>query len=456
MPSKEWRWLMRKNGLKKKAGMILTGGLLLSSVLPSMVLTSCNSVIHYGEYRKEYKLAELEQIKENSFLPLNEIPYPDTDLKEGSVSQDYVSALKDFTYQVSKAQDSFSYAPLNLYNVLDTICHGAKEDIQEKLNTLLGLDKEKRLEEYHHLYPLDFYQNDQGILQMFESMYFQNGFEVSPDFLSSLTSRYAEAYQTDLQDEESQKRICSWVDEKTAEKDYVSPRDLGIEKDTCALLLSTLHFEGKWFSKYIHDNTYQENFYTKENEVREIMYMKHTAFGEVYDYGSYYSVYDRYQNGEKIQFLISKDRRENTFDLIKDVNFYKESEDKEELVRDPIVVSLSVPKFDVSASTDFLPVLDKLGLSKLSDETCRPLNSMFTNLMKDDSVYLSMLKQKNRISFTEDGTTFKSLTSGGFGNKSTAYMDTLELRLDHPFVYTVYDRFGLPIYTSRLEDFDRI
>lgn len=444
---------MKRNGWKKKTMMFLSGGLFPSSMLSSLVLTSCDSVVKYDQYRKEYQLAELEQIKENSFLPLNEITYPDTTLKEGSVSEDYVSAVKDFTYQVSRAQDSFSYAPLNLYNVLDTISYATKEDTGEKLESLLGLDKGKRLEEYHHLYPLDFYRNDQGILQMFESIYFQSGFEVSPDFLSSLTSRYAEAYQTDLQNEESKKRICSWVDEKVAEKDYISPSDLGIEEDTCALLLSTLHFEGKWFSKYIHDNTYQENFYTKENEVREINYMKHTAFGEVYDYGDYYSVYDRYENGEKIQFLISKDRRENTYDLIKDVNFYKEIPDKKISDSQPIVVSLSVPKFDATASTDFLPVLDKLGLSKLSDETCHPLNAMFTNIMEDDSVYLSMLKQKNRISFTEDGTTFKSLTSAGFGSKTTAFMDTLELRLDHPFVYTVYDRFGLPIYTSRVEDF---
>lgn len=443
---------MERHGFGKKVGVLLSGGLLLTSLLSGLLLTSCSSSTAYFEKKKAYSKKELYQIKENSFTSLNDFALPSDSLKEGSVSSSYVSAVKDFAFQVSKAQDSFSYAPLNLYNTLDSLSDVAKDTCLEKLDSLLGLDKKTRLEAYQNLYPLDFYMNESGILKMYQSMYFQSGYEVNSAFVSSLADRFTMAYQCDLHNTDNQTRICDWIDETMDEKNFIRKDNLEINEDSMALLVSTLRFDGKWHSRYLSDDSYEESFYNQDGKTAKVNYMKHSAFSTIYDYGDYFSVYDRYQNGETIQFLVSKDKKDLTWDLIKDVNFYKEDETKK--MEGERVVSLSVPKFDVTATTDFLPVLNRLGLSELKNKDSHALDDMFDNLDSKDSVYLSMLKQKNVTTFSEDGTMIKSATIAGVGKNSVdSYIDTLELRLDHPFVYTVYDRAGIPIYTARVDCF---
>lgn len=443
---------MERHGFGKKVGVLLSGGLLLTSLLSGLLLTSCSSSTAYFEKKKAYSKKELYQIKENSFTSLNDFALPSDSLKEGSVSSSYVSAVKDFAFQVSKAQDSFSYAPLNLYNTLDSLSDVAKDTCLEKLDSLLGLDKKTRLEAYQNLYPLDFYMNESGILKMYQSMYFQSGYEVNSAFVSSLADRFTMAYQCDLHNTDNQTRICDWIDETMDEKNFIRKDNLEINEDSMALLVSTLRFDGKWHSRYLSDDSYEESFYNQDGKTAKVNYMKHSAFSTIYDYGDYFSVYDRYQNGETIQFLVSKDKKDLTWDLIKDVNFYKEDETKK--MEGERVVSLSVPKFDVTATTDFLPVLNRLGLSELKNKDSHALDDMFDNLDSKDSVYLSMLKQKNVTTFSEDGTMIKSATIAGVGKNSVdSYIDTLELRLDHPFVYTVYDWAGIPIYTARVDCF---
>lgn len=92
---------------KKKFCILLSGGLLLTSLLSGMLLTSCNISTTYFEKKKAYSRQELNQIKENSFTSLNDFAFPSDSLKEGSVSSSYISAVKDFAFQVSKAQDPF-------------------------------------------------------------------------------------------------------------------------------------------------------------------------------------------------------------------------------------------------------------------------------------------------------------------------------------------------------------
>ena len=87
-----------------------------------------------------------------------------------------------------------------------------------------------------------------------------------------------------------------------------------------------------------------------------------------------------------------------------------------------------------------------MGLNELFDSNSQSLNHAFKNV-EDSSIYLKWVKQKNAISFHEDGTTIRSLTFSMGAAKSAAPMvDVLEVKLDQPFIYIIYDSNDLPLY----------
>jgi serine protease inhibitor len=77
------------------------------------------------------------------------------------------------------------------------------------------------------------------------------------------------------------------------------------------------------------------------------------------------------------------------------------------------------------------------------------LGNIYTD--EADPIFISECKQKNKVSFNEDGTTIKSVTWTGFGAGSAGPMpDGIEVQLNQPFIYVIYDENDLPLYVGNV------
>lgn len=434
--------------MKKRYWLIplITGGVILVAIaaVPLSVLLQIKS--NQKEMKKSFTLRELEEISENSFMSLNDVKYPETNIKDIKIDEDYKNSILDFTYLFTSNMDNFSYSPLNLYFAYDTLSWGSDDaELTNKWNNVLGLNREKRDIGLKDLYKADFYLNDDGTLQLYQGLFFNKNYSANSVLISTLTERYCEAYSVDFTSKEGTSRMLSWIDEKIDEKNFINMSDLEIDAETMAYQFNTLYFRAKWSTKYNKNNTKNDLFYTSDGESYEVPFMKHTINTMVYEYDTYYSFYDYYKNGESVQYLIAKDDNSNISDLIKGTNFYKETK-----VAKESIVEITMPKFTEEEMSDFIPTLKKVGLEDVVDPKVPALNNMFSSLSKDKNVYLAMSKQKNKVTFDEDGTIVKSLAWQTYGNKATAPLDYYNFKLNHPFIYTIYDRYGLPIYTSKV------
>lgn len=433
---------------KKKLWLIplIASGVVIIAIaaIPLSILLQVKS--NQKELKKSFSLREINQIKEESFYPLNEVKYPSAELKEITLDEDYKNSILDFTHRFTSTMDQFSYSPLNLYFAYDTLSWGSDDaSLSNKWNNVLGLTKEKRNEELKKLYPSDFYLNENGSLQLYQGLFMKKSFTPNNSLIATMAERYCEAYSVDFSSDKGVKKMLTWIDEKLDEKDFIKTEELNIKQETAAFLFNTLYFRSKWSTKYNKSNTTKGSFYSTDEEQKNIPFMKHKIYTDIYEYDGYYSFYDYYKNGEKIQYLISKDDNVNIDKVVKGNNFYKETKDKK-----TGVVDLSMPKFTDNSMTDFAPSLKEVGLGDLFDPTKPSLNNFFNNLDEGENIYLMMSKQKNKVTFDEDGTVVKSLGIQSYGSKATAPMDYYNFTLNHPFIYTIYDRNGLPIYTSKV------
>ena len=450
---------LRFKKMIKVVSLSLVTCLVLVVAVPLIVFVAAFTDIdeHGKLINKNYTINEVKMIESSSFKKLNEVVYPSIAADKGLTLDDsYIHAVKDFSYNVYSNLDynkeNMSFSPFGLYSNLSIMAACSNiETVNEEFNSLLGLNNEKRKENYKKAYVNDYFVNEHGTLQMYNGLFTDSKYEINNNLLNELTDLYVEAYSLDFSSDKDVDKMLSWVDQKVDEDKFIEKKDLEIDEYTSLLLMSTLYFDNKWATMFSNDDTYASTFKTLDNKEITVDYMKHSYFGKVYRYEKYDSFYDYYKNGCKVQYITPRSDiqvDENIYKLLDGINFLDE---KEENVNDEVIINLSVPKFNSSSFVDFSEVLKGLGLISPFNKDGKSFNNIFTNLNDADSIFLKYVKQKNVISFNEDGTTIKSVSFGGFGASSAAPMTTLTVRLDRPFVYVIYDPSGLPIYIGNVD-----
>ena len=104
---------------------------------------------------------------------------------------------------------------------------------------------------------------------------------------------------------------------------------------------------------------------------------------------------------------------------------------------------------------DLKPSLGNLGFEDAFD---RSINS-FDKVIKENptekyNVYLQNIKQRNEIEFNENGTIVRSLATASFGAGSAGVteMNTVEVKLNQPFIYIIKDINGSPIFVGHVDN----
>ena len=413
-------------------------------------------------YKKTYVQSELKQIEKNSFKKLNDINYPDGKKGEYKVSKDYYDSIIEFSNKLYPflEEENSSFSPLNLYMNLNILSLASNNNIViEALDNLLGMTKETRAPDFVNAYKNDYFYNDYGTIQMYNGYFATNKYDVNNTFINNLTKHYTEAYQVDFNSSAAVNKILNWIDQKVQDKNFLSREDLNISDDTAFLLMSTFYFRNNWNNPFINQNTKEDKFYL-DNEIEiNVPYLRHSYYGEYYDYGDYISCYDYFKNGQKIKYIISKgDTSNNTFELVKNKNIFQDDENKKNMSSEDglnPIINLKMPKFESEYMIDFSQILKDNGLAYLFDELSCSFNDAFTNLPDDISIYLDYVKQKNLVSFNEEGTMVKSVTVSS-GNMATTskptIVDTIDVNLNRPFIYIIYDTNDLPIFVGNLHN----
>ena len=120
------------------------------------------------------------------------------------------------------------------------------------------------------------------------------------------------------------------------------------------------------------------------------------------------------------------------------------------------MVNLSTPKFLAKSDVDFQKSLENLGFGDIYTPNIDSFKNAFDDEKLDDyNIYLQKIKQKNEVEFNEDGSIVKSVTMASFGNGGKAAPmenDTLNVKLNQPFIYIIRDINGTPIFVGHVDN----
>ena len=418
-------------------------------------------------YRRFYSMNETSLAEANTVRKLNLVGYPNQERPTKSIlDENEKNAYGNFsnaTYHGlvdSSKKDNMSYAVVGLYSMLNELEEAtSNDDLNARLNELLGQDKEGRKTLYRKIMRANSFSKDTSSIQLKNAAFFHNEYRYSQAYVDTLSNMYCEAYQLDFAKDAG--KIVEWVNKAVDSQGFIDENYLNIDSESQLYLLSTLFFKNAWMSKYLSENNIVDDFFLENGSAVKTTYMSHTYYdSRYYDYGSYISFRDYYQNGNaSVTYIVPKDAKDNIYDLTKNENIFIDKEENkieaEEYSR--FKINLKTPKFAFKTDIDFENALKHLGFADIFNKTVNSFGNAFDdeNLAKDNlNIYLQQMKQRNEVEFNEDGSIVKSLSLSGLGAGSAAPMknNTLDVELNQPFIYIIRDINDTPIFVGHVDN----
>lgn len=456
-----------------KLGLIVTAVVIVGviAVPASAILFSSLEIKESVKaYNRHYSLNEIRIAESNTFKKLNTVSYPDGSApspirttEEESKAYNNFSNLTYHSLVDTSKKDNMSYSVVGLYSVINEMTNAtSREELKEKLNTLLGLNESSRVTFYDKVMKANSFASDGSTIQLKNSAFFNNEFNYNQEFVNSLTKLYCEAYQINFESEAS--KMVEWVNQAVNSNGFIDEKFLEMNDETQLYLLSTLYFKNGWENKYLSDQNIKDDFYLSSDKTVKATYMNHSYLTQFYyDYGSYISVTDYYfSRRASVTYLVPKKVEDNIFDLTKEMNIFEEKEENKVISFDeyngnkPITINLTTPKFVSKSDIDFKACLTNLGFEDIFDRDIDSFKNAFDDeKLEDYNVYIQKIKQKNEVEFNEDGSIVKSVTMASFGAAGSAgpiYSDTLDVKLNQPFIYIIRDINGTPIFVGHVDN----
>lgn len=452
----------RKNVFKVLAVCLIVGILAIPASAFISIFVSVDETFKHSKVK--YTLHELKHIESESFIKINDVSYPDEKVKNNDIDDNFIQSIIDFTndiYNESLVENkNYSFSPITLYSNLAILSLASNDiNINNKFDSLLNCDKITRTKNYKKMFENNFFAHKSGTTQMYNGLFLNDKYDINSNFINGLVDYYCQAYKLNFSNPNDIEKMLEWVDEKVLQDNYIDQKDLNLNEYSAMYLFSTLYFNNSWAYKFNKKDTVEKPFILSNQSSVNANYMYHEYLVDyIYDYGDYISFYDYYSAGTySIKYIVPKSTNDNIYDLIKGKNILIDAEENKILPSsevDFLSIKLSVPKFESNMLVDFTKPLINLGMGELFDKNARCFNDAFVSLDNETSIYLDFIKQKNNISFNEDGTVIKSVTFSGLRatNAGPISVDTYEINLNQPFVYIIYDKDSIPIYLGHLDN----
>jgi serpin B len=351
----------------------------------------------------------------------------------------------DFLYQfmnkTAKAlfleEENYIYSPISLYMALAMLAEGAEgETLSEILSLLEVEDLGPMRTDMKSVYEHNHYANEYGTAQMANSIWIRYDLPVKEEYLDILANQYfAEAYGTEF-DETGKENIIKWINTNTHDLLELTKDNYPLSSDLALLLLNTIYFDNKWDTEFLKSNNYLDDF---DEIVSDVEYMKHTVSSRYYQGTDYEIVYDFFKNGNSIQYILPATSSSVDSLLQSDILT---------LVIDDyagVEATISVPKFSTRSSYQLNDTLIDMGCGR-----------MFTDFadfskLSDHPLLVSFVKQDAGIILSEEGV--KAAAVSGIGmTESVAATNRVDIVLNRPFIYVIYDSDEVPLFVGVLNN----
>lgn len=331
------------------------------------------------------------------------------------------------------------WSPINAYIALAMTAELTGGETRQEVLDVLGVSNLSDLRlRMSAVWETIYEDNGKEISVLANSLWLDNDVDYEQEVMDVLAYYYyASVYQGDLGSDRTNRDIANWLNNQTGGflKDRSGKVDL--IPNSMLALVSTIYFQSQWYDQFDSKDNTQEMFHAVSGDVECTFMNADLRHMNYYWAGDYGAVQLFLENGSYMWFILP-DEDKTVDDVLSGgdyMNMITQNGEFPDENHKWMKVNLSVPQFDVSASTDLKAGLQSMGLTKIFE----PLGNDFSpSIDSEIPVYLDSINQDTRVVIDEEGVTAASYILLEFGAGAAMPPDEIiDFVLDRPFVFAI-------------------
>lgn len=283
-------------------------------------------------------------------------------------------------------------------------------------------------------------------LDIANSIWYRQGFEIEPPFLATNQDYYnAEIRGLDFGSPDSKDIINGWVEDQTNQK--IKNLISEISPDDIMFLINAIYFKGAWKIKFDSNATKEQNFYLKDGTSKEVamMHLTDTIFYQSNDL--FQAIQLEYGSGNYAMVVLLPKPDKTCNDILDQMSPSKWNSWMAGFEAQNVVVSL--PSFKFGYEIKLNEILSAMGMRIAFDEN----QADFTRINHNGGLYINYVKHKAYLEVNEDGTEAAAATVVAIAFTSAGMDNNTYFTANKPFLFTIIERStGSIVFLGRLTD----
>lgn len=382
----------------------------IGAVMLAILVSSCSQDIVSPEFDYNLKSAEVIETNNEFGLELLRTVFDATDAPNVMISPASVSIALGMAYNGAEDTTRDAFEEVLNYEGLtrDEVNEITKELIHVLLTNVNG-----------------------NLLEIANSMWYDEGFPVEPEFIS-LNSHYydAEVNEINFGGADAVSAINDWVNDKTHGK--IEEIIDAIDPAVMMILINAIYFNCVWEVEFDPDNTQQANFYNEDGSLfGKVDMMELESEFKVANMQSFSAVELPYKNGKFSMFLFLPTEEGSVDQLVQEldggtwknwIDSFTEQED----------FTVYMPRFEFEFERSLAEDLKGMGLDIAFTE-----EADFSGISPID-LYIADVIHKTYIKVNEEGTEAAAVTA--IVMETTSIGPISQIRLDRPFLFAITEK----------------
>ena len=337
-------------------------------------------------------------------------------------------------------------SPSSLYLAMSSLAYLSDGTTRFQIMNLLGVDKIGKLQKnIESLWNSQFYQTYNTTCLMGSSLWFSSLLSMSEEAMAKVSENYyTSCYIGTPGGSTFTRSYRDWLSSMSGNLFGEELEQVTFPEDMLLTSSSTLFYKAAWKEGFPDSSFKEHSFYTATTEVyvymmdmnKEYPYHQDVTFG---------AAGIELADGAMMWLLLPAEGVSPT-DLASDPAVLAWLNDPS---YDQRLMSIHIPRFDVSGYTDFKDILPDLGVS----EMFRSNKSNFTGVYKElKKCAVSRVDQRVRVLLYENGIVNAPVPQATAQSQDRVPENTLKFYLNRPFMFALRDADGTLIYVGIIND----
>ena len=378
-----------------------------------------------------------------------------------SAAGEFAPGVKAFMEKTARAMledasgENSVYSPLSLYMALGMLAEVTDTTTRQQILDLLGSDDiEQQREAAKAIFASSYLDNEHGKSLLAASVWMDRSYDFNMETMQRLAdSYYASSFKGDPGSDAMNKLLRKWLNDQTYGelKEFVDNEK--ISSDCRLALVSSLYMSVKWRDAFSEQATAPAVFHAEKGGVTAD-FMHGELFGAAYFEGERFTAAAQPAlTGQTMWYVLPREGVTLT-ELASDAELMEFlAMDGAARSSDPrcrtVRLTLSVPKFDVSKSTDLIEMLRSLGVT----EALLPGGDFSPATVGPNEFLVSKADQNARLRIDEKGCVAAAYTKIEITDGALPVdFETVEFTLDRPFIFSMTAENGLPMFLGSVAD----